>query len=176
MLRPNNRDTRMAYLSTYSRVIYASRWAETDRSEARMLAEILEGSARNNAEAGVTGFLLYREGWFLQALEGDLDAVDQTFDRIRRDRRHHDVRIVADEPTMERAFADWAMVAGHLGDVPSAVLEVLGLAGNFDPARLDGDKAMALLLAANSARRSMDETHDTANRTIAESRVIGRAA
>lgn len=145
----------MAYLSTYSRVIYASRWAEPDRSPARMLADILSSAGRNNDTAAVTGFLLYREGWFLQALEGDLDAVDLTFDRIRRDRRHHDVRIVADEPAFERAFPDWAMGAGHLGEVPEAVLAALGLGANFDPARLDPTKAMALLTAAADARRSL---------------------
>ena len=145
----------MAYLSTYSRVIYASRWADTDRSPARMLAEILASAERNNAAAGVTGFLLYREGWFLQALEGDLDAVDLTFDRIRRDRRHLDVRIVADEPAFERAFPDWAMRAGNLGEVPETVLTGLGLGLNFDPARLDPEKAMALLTAAADAHRTL---------------------
>ncbi len=145
----------MAYLSTYSRVIYASRWAESDWSEARMLADILASSERNNEATGVTGFLLYREGWFLQALEGDLDAVDRTFDRIRRDRRHLDVRIVADAPAFERAFPDWAMRAGHLGEVPEAVLAALGLGANFDPARLDPEKAMALLTAAGDVRRSL---------------------
>jgi hypothetical protein len=145
----------MAYLSTYSRVIYASRWAEPDRSEARLLADILASAARNNDAAGVTGFLLYREGWFLQALEGDLDAVDQTFDRIRRDRRHLDVRIVADEPAFERAFPGWAMCAGHLSEVAAAVLAELGLGGNFDPARLDPEKALTLLMAAGEAQRAL---------------------
>ena len=138
----------MAYLSTYSRVIYASRWAEADRSEARHCwPRSWPASTRNNAAAGVTGFLLYREGWFLQALEGDLDAVDQAFDRIRRDRRHLDVRIVADEPAFERAFADWSMCAGHLADVPA------GRAGRARPRRQLRPRAPRPAEGAGPARR-----------------------
>lgn len=144
----------MAYLSTFSRVIYASRWVDPERQDiGALLDDILASSTHNNLISGVTGLLLYREGWFLQALEGDLDAVDHVFDRIRRDGRHFDVRVVADEATFDRVFADWSMCASHIADIPAVVLGQLGLAGTFDPARLDPERALALLLAAAEARR-----------------------
>jgi hypothetical protein len=144
----------MAFLSTYARVIYASRWAEPGRQDVHdLLADIVAASVRNNLMAGVTGLLLYRQGWFLQALEGDLDGVDRAFDRIRRDRRHFDVHVVADEAVFERVFPDWSMCASDIHDIPASILAGLGLAGTFDPGRLDAGKALALLLAAAEARR-----------------------
>jgi hypothetical protein len=144
----------MAHLSTYARVIYASRWVDPDHQDiAALLADILQSSSRNNLMSGVTGLLLYRHGWFLQALEGDLDGVDRAFDRIRKDRRHFDVRVVADVAVFERVFADWTMCASDIHDIPAGVLAGLGLAGTFDPGRLDADKALSLLLAAGETRR-----------------------
>ena len=144
----------MAFLSTYARVIYASRWAEPGRQDVDdLLSEIVTASAASNLAAHVTGFLLFRKGWFLQALEGDLDGVDRAFDRIRRDRRHFAVHVIADEAVFERVFPEWSICASDLHDIPASVLAGLGLAGTFDPARLDAEKALALLLAAAEATR-----------------------
>jgi hypothetical protein len=147
----------MSHLSTYARVIYASRWVMAENViGSALLADILAASTRNNLMDGVTGLLLYRHGWFLQAIEGDLDGVDRAFDRIRKDRRHYDIRVVSDEAVFERAFADWTMCASDIHDIPASIIAGLGLAGTFDPGRLDPDKALALLLAAGESRRASE--------------------
>jgi hypothetical protein len=141
-------------MSTLTRLIYASRWTDPDSPEIdSMIQDIIDRSVQNNGTVEVTGLLLFRQGWFLQVLEGELDEVDETFDRIRRDRRHIDVRLVSDEPADRRAFADWNMVATPLESLTPSTLDDLGLAGEFDPAALTPDKALSLMIAAGSEER-----------------------
>ena len=59
------------------------------------LKRLLEISRLKNARIGITGLLLYRDGHFLQYLEGPEDAVQATYDRIGLDTRHKNPRIVA---------------------------------------------------------------------------------
>lgn len=73
------------------------------------LDAILSVSRRNNAELGVTGMLLYAEGAFFQALEGEDDAVAALYARIVEDRRHKGVIRMLDETISRRDFADWSM-------------------------------------------------------------------
>ena len=55
------------------RVIYVSE--KTDTSNAS-LAQIIESSAKNNSETGVTGCLLSGSNSFLQLLEGPRQRID----------------------------------------------------------------------------------------------------
>jgi hypothetical protein len=112
----------------------------------------------------VTGLLLFHRGWFLQVLEGPLEAVDDTFDRIRRDGRHTDIRTVADLPIAARAFGDWTMSAEKLDELASGELAQLGLDDGFDPAALDPSGAVSLLLAARAAHARTAPEADLAER------------
>lgn len=70
---------------------------------------LLEKARNKNNAKGITGMLLYRSGFFMQALEGEEDAIDQLFEVIKHDPRHsHAVQIYKNELT-ERAFRDWSM-------------------------------------------------------------------
>jgi hypothetical protein len=58
-------------------IVYASTASESfDRSA---LKDMLKGSVRRNAQAGITGLLLYKDGCFLQALEGEEPVVKALF-------------------------------------------------------------------------------------------------
>lgn len=86
--------------------------------------QILHVSRCNNVMVHVTGALLFNNSCFAQALEGPLDAVEQTFERIQRDPRHADVTVLELTPVTERAFPAWSMAfAGrleeHRGDFTS---------------------------------------------------------
>lgn len=74
-------------------------------------------AARNNRKAGITGFMVECGGVFIASLEGDARAVNETFDRIRRDVRHDHVEVVFCEKDVERRrFAAWAMNVMFLDD------------------------------------------------------------
>jgi hypothetical protein len=98
-----------------ARIIY------TSRASARLgredLQRILDGARTHNAEAGITGYLLYDDGHFIQAIEGEADAVDALLARISVDDRHGDVEVLAREAIEAREFADWAMGWFHVDQV-----------------------------------------------------------
>lgn len=73
------------------------------------LATILATARRNNRANGITGLLMYNCKRFLQVLEGPADAIDATFNRIRRDTRHRGQVLLARKTIDQREFGDWSM-------------------------------------------------------------------
>jgi hypothetical protein len=69
----------------------------------------LERSRERNGALGVTGLLLYKDGNFLQVLEGEADVVRPLFGKIERDPRHRGIIKVIDEEGAEREFPEWSM-------------------------------------------------------------------
>lgn len=87
------------------------------------LLELLETSRRNNAERSITGMLLYKDGAFMQALEGEKDAVHELYGRIQMDSRHTGVFTLVEGPLEHRDFPTWSMGFQNLnpakmGNVP----------------------------------------------------------
>lgn len=78
--------------------------------DARVLA-IVRRSQIANAEAGLTGALLFASGVFIQALEGPPDAVEKTFERICSDLRHRQVQLIDFALADQRVFEKWSMAA-----------------------------------------------------------------
>jgi len=73
------------------------------------LVELLAQARRKNTRLGVTGLLLYRDGNFMQALEGEDKTVLALSDTIAADRRHKGLITLYKAPISERQFRDWAM-------------------------------------------------------------------
>ena len=82
--------------------------AKKEMSEADLLG-ILEIARKHNASKGLTGLLLYRDGFFIQALEGPEGEIDILYERIKKDIRHHTVLQIYKKAIAQRAFGDWAM-------------------------------------------------------------------
>jgi hypothetical protein len=88
-------------------VIYSS--AAVAPFSERELTELLTIARINNGRLGVTGMLLYHEGSFLQALEGDARVVDALFTKIGKDKRHHRVVTLLRREIEAPEFAQWTM-------------------------------------------------------------------
>jgi hypothetical protein len=73
------------------------------------LLELLRVSRLNNERRGITGMLLYRDGNFMQVLEGPASVVDEVIAKIKRDTRHHGVILMSRRGVQERQFAEWQM-------------------------------------------------------------------
>ncbi|WP_340149317.1 BLUF domain-containing protein [uncultured Sneathiella sp.] len=73
------------------------------------LKGILDASRTNNAMNDVTGMLLYKDGSFMQVLEGEPEIVAKTFDRISEDRRHNGIITLCEEEADNRIFQGWSM-------------------------------------------------------------------
>lgn len=74
-----------------------------------VLEKILASAVANNLRQQITGMLLYADGGFLQVLEGEAAAVEETFARIVCDPRHHSIFEITREPIADRNFQQWTM-------------------------------------------------------------------
>ena len=73
------------------------------------LLNLVERARANNAPLGITGMLLFHDNRFLQLLEGPEAEVRKCFERIKKDKRHAEVRVLLTDRTPERSFPDWTM-------------------------------------------------------------------
>jgi len=87
--------------------------------------DILAVSRRHNMVAGVTGLLLYDGYRFLQALEGEAAAVEQTLERIKLDPRHRAFVLLSRREIDARAFGDWAMAGQRVAIASGATVPAL---------------------------------------------------
>jgi hypothetical protein len=73
------------------------------------LTDILTTARSHNSANNITGMLLYRNGYFIQALEGEEQVVRALYDKISKDSRHRNVLTVQQEEIQERSFGEWSM-------------------------------------------------------------------
>ena len=114
------------------------------------LVQLLKESVARNTRAQITGLLLYKDGCFMQALEGEEAAVISLFSRISRDPRHHHVIPLLHEPIQQRFFPNSAMAFHDLerGDLKShaGYSEFLNTPLNGELLAADVPKCKRLLL------------------------------
>lgn len=80
------------------------------------LMHILKTSRLRNRMLGITGLLLYRDGLFVQVLEGEHKTVDKLFELVVTDSRHTDVIRVYEGRINQRVYGDWSMSFNYVTD------------------------------------------------------------
>jgi hypothetical protein len=78
------------------------------------LVALLARSRENNARLGLSGMLLYKNGDFMQVLEGPKQAVRALLKTIRQDPRHRDMTTLLEGHYAERQFPYWHMGFSNL--------------------------------------------------------------
>lgn len=73
------------------------------------LVALLKDSRERNTKRGITGVLLYKDGNFLHAIEGEQAEVEALSAKIRTDPRHTGVIVLLRGPIAERQFQDYSM-------------------------------------------------------------------
>ena len=99
------------------------------------IRDILDVSRRRNLEDGITGLLIFRDGYFLQLLEGEEKKVRATLGRILQDERNYSLRLLIETQGDERLYANWAMAFYDADISANATQDLVTL---FD-ACLDGE-------------------------------------
>ena len=129
----------------YRLVYYSRNLLPEAEMNAGVIEAILAASRSNNGRVGVTGALMFNAGCFAQVLEGPMDAVEATFERIQQDERHGDVSLLAFGPADARAFESWSM--GFVGGSEQGRARFAALADEtgFDPAHMTGDRLFETL-------------------------------
>lgn len=113
------------------------------------LVDIMDHAEARNVGRGITGILCYGSGHFLQALEGEREAVSTLYHRIAADPRHHDCQLIAVTDIDSRAFPEWTMkvVNWESGETARrrAMLKTRIGAEVFDPTGMTGAEATRFL-------------------------------
>ena len=124
---------RLLYYSTASR--------EMSLSD---MKDILTVARENNGKEGLCGMLCYDNRYFVQALEGEIKAVNELFFGIADDPRHSDVIIVSYEYIEKQTFKEWNM--GYAGSTP-VFMQLLAKLNQsiFEPSELSPKQIYALL-------------------------------
>ena len=73
------------------------------------LRVLLERSREKNQRLEITGLLLYRDGNFMQVMEGADQTVRELYQAVRQDPRHKDIFTLFEENLREREFPNWSM-------------------------------------------------------------------
>lgn len=89
-------------------LIYIS-FANSEFDEVRDIPKILEASQKNTPPLDITGLLLYRGGLFLQLIEGTEKNIQILYDKILKDPRHRNAKILVRGEGKERLFKTWTM-------------------------------------------------------------------
>lgn len=125
------------------RLIYFSR--STRDMTLLDIQKILEVARDNNNSLQVCGMLCYEQRYFLQALEGERDVVNELYLDIAGDPRHDEVTIISYNEVDDRRFSAWDMGFAPASDDFYALLSELGN-NEFMPADFTPDQAFSLLL------------------------------
>ncbi|MEZ5225147.1 MAG: BLUF domain-containing protein [Acidimicrobiales bacterium] len=108
--------------------------------------QILVASRQRNAEASITGALMFNDGCFAQVLEGPEDAVIATHERILADPRHAKVVMIAEQPVEARQFGGWDMAfVGASTEASERFSSVLNDEA-VSPETIDGDWVFDLVV------------------------------
>ena len=118
---------------------------------AEPLSALLQQCLGHNPENGITGLLLYGNGTFLQALEGEEDVVVPLYKRIARDPRHADVKCLNSKTIEVRQYPQWSMGFRRMAEAD--LRDVDGLR-DFNKANFNAD-----FLTVNAAVREDIMSH-----------------
>jgi hypothetical protein len=92
-----------------SRLVYFSEIAIAATERDWRIEELQKVAVTENRRRHLTGALIYDDCWFAQALEGEIQFVEEIFARIRRDTRHANINVLSNAVVPERLFGKWSM-------------------------------------------------------------------
>tara|TARA_R110002094_G_scaffold218494_1_gene190090 strand:+ start:185 stop:589 length:405 start_codon:yes stop_codon:yes gene_type:complete len=73
------------------------------------LNNMLALARKANKSHQITGLLLYKEGNFMQVIEGNKNDIEQLFANITKDDRHTGIILLLKETITQREFPNWSM-------------------------------------------------------------------
>ena len=129
------------------RIVYYSKnlITGTDETIAASVREILEAARANNAQAGVTGALIFNSGCFAQVLEGSREKLAEIFERIQCDPRHTEVQVLEYAPISQRAFPNWSMAFIGIKAKDDILFSALAAETGFDVKRLAAENILKVM-------------------------------
>jgi len=90
------------------------------------LMRLLYHSYLRNMSAGVTGALIFENNRFGQVIEGPRTQIEDLWEKIQKDTRHKNIRLVESRPIEHRSFSKWTMVFQDSEEVSKKLPEIAG--------------------------------------------------
>jgi Sensors of blue-light using FAD len=134
-------------------LIYCSRIDIPASEMASTMAHLFGKASARNKVNEVTGCLAYSAEYFIQVIEGDKPAVEETFGRISKDLRHSLLKVISQRDIRGRSFPDWHMAGFNLMEQSADFLDSFGLNGAFDPEKVLGSQLLLMLMQLADRRR-----------------------
>ena len=69
--------------------------------------ELAAHALKKNTEMGITGTLAFKDGNFMQVIEGEQEAIAHLFAQIKEDSRHTLVSIIQEGSISAREYGGW---------------------------------------------------------------------
>ncbi len=91
-----------------SSLLYISRSADIFQ-DAKQRAQLATSAAAYNKQHGVTGILIYTNGFFMQLLEGSQSVLADIFTQIQEDKRYNQVELLGLDDDAQHLFPNWSM-------------------------------------------------------------------
>lgn len=137
------------------RLIYHSRITRRgDESLRPTLAYINAEAQTLHAGQNITGIIFAQEGYLLQALEGDKEAVHQAYRAIACYPQHQDLRVLEDRPTTRRLFPEFSFFCGLFPSDLEGAEASRPLQPGFSPEDLTPNAASGLLGIARDLQQT----------------------
>ena len=113
------------------------------------LKDIMEKSEKNNLPVGISGMLCYGNNKFLQILEGERQAVSETYEKILKDERHENSQLIEFVEIESRLFTNWSMKVVQLGEQFPEKIKELSLkystAPELDPTQMTSHQCLEFM-------------------------------
>jgi hypothetical protein len=141
----------MSETSQIVRLVYASRATfkpfSNVNNAGRMdenIVNILEISRNKNANNQLVGVLYYGHGHFFQCLEGSQKSIDQLYEKLLKDTRHTDLKILSNQTIDKLGFLGWEMKFATTDMEIRSFLKSYNMA-RFDPYKFDSKMTEGLV-------------------------------
>lgn len=97
-----NSDGQVLYQLSY----FSKECGDFDKTSLDMLRD--QASAFNELSE-ITGLLMYKNGYFVQIIEGSKEELNKLYTKIENDERHNIIRSKVLKKIKKRSFIDWSM-------------------------------------------------------------------
>jgi len=88
------------------------------------LMRLLYHSYLRNTSMGITGALIFENNRFGQVIEGPRTQIEDLWEKIQKDTRHKNIRLIESKPIENRSFSKWTMVFQGSEEVAKNLSEV----------------------------------------------------
>ena len=137
-------------------LIYTSKITLQASLHTMTLPDIYRQSFARNTQANVNSVLFLKQGNFLQYMEGSECTITQLFNKIKADKRHKNIHVIAQGQAPNALFGHWKMHCINLDSVSDMddVDDISPLLDYFETAQFDSASVPRLLADVENYYRS----------------------